>query len=46
MEALFEPGFVAHFLESHMLEVHGAQLGEREWNIRDSEWQHAGQTLA
>ena len=46
MEALFEPGFVAQFLERLLLEVHGAQLGEREWNIRDSEWQHASQRLA
>ena len=43
--SLFEPEFVAQFLEWLLLEVHGAQLGEREWNIRDSEWQHASQRL-
>ena len=43
--ALFEPEFVAQFLEWLLLEVHDAQLGEKEWNIRDSEWQHASQRL-
>ena len=28
--SLFEPEFVAQFLEWLLLEVHGAQLGERE----------------
>ena len=41
----FEPELVAQFLEWLLLKVHGAQLGERECNIRDSEWQHEGQTL-
>ena len=44
--SLLKPEFVAQFLEWLLLEVHGAQLGEREWNIRDSEWQHASQRLA
>ena len=43
--SLFEPEFVAQFLEWLLLEVHGPQLGEREWNILDSEWQHASQRL-
>ena len=43
--ALFEPEFFAQFLEWLMFKVHGAPLSEREWIIRDSEWQHAGQTL-
>ena len=44
--SLFEPEFVAQFLEWLLLEVHGAQLGEREWNIRDSVWQPTSQRLA
>ena len=44
--SLLKPEFVAQFLVWLLLEVHGAQLGEREWNIRDSEWQHASQRLA
>ena len=43
--SLFEPEFVAQFLEWLLLEVHGAQLGEREWNICDSKWQHTSQRL-
>ena len=35
-DSLFKPEFVAQFLEWLLLEVHGAQLGEREWNIRNS----------
>ena len=45
MGALHEPKLVAQFFEWLLLEMHGAQLSEREWIIRDSEWQHAGQTL-
>ena len=44
--ALFEPEFFVQFLEWLLLEVHGARLGEREWNISDSEWQHASKRLA
>ena len=44
--SLFEPEFVAQFLEWLLLEVHVAQLGEREWDIHDSEWQHASQRPA
>ena len=44
--ALIDPEFVSQFLKWLLLDVHGAQLGEREWNIRDSEWQHASQRLA
>ena len=43
---LFKPEFVAQFLGWLLLDVNGAQLGEREWNIRNSEWQHASQRLA
>ena len=34
--SLFKLEFVAKFLGWLLLEVHGAQLGEGEWNIRDS----------
>ena len=44
--SLSKPEFVAQFLGWLLLEVNGAQLGEREWNIHDSEWQHASQRLA
>ena len=45
MGALDEPELVAQFFKWLLLEMHSAQLGEREWNIQDSEWQHAAQTL-
>lgn len=45
MGALHEPELVAQFFKWFLLEMHSAQLSEREWIIRDSEWQHAGQTL-
>ena len=45
MGALHEPKLVAQFFKWLLLEMHSAQLSEREWIIRDSEWQHAGQTL-
>ncbi len=44
--SLFKPEFVAQFLGWLLLKFHGAQLFEREWNIHDSEWQHASQRLA
>ena len=34
--SLFKLEFFAKFLWWLLLEVNGAQLGEREWNIRDS----------
>ena len=37
---------VAQYLEWLLLEVSGPQLGEREWDIRDAEWQSAWQNLA
>jgi NAD(P)-dependent dehydrogenase (short-subunit alcohol dehydrogenase family) len=37
---------VAQYLEWLLLEVSGPQLGEREWDIRDAEWQSAWQKLA
>ena len=41
----FKPEFVAQFLEWLLLEVHGAQLGEKRNNIA-IQWQHASQRLA
>jgi benzil reductase ((S)-benzoin forming) len=36
---------VAQYLEWLLLEVSGPQLGEREWDIRDAEWQSAWQKI-
>ena len=44
--SLFKLEFVAKFLGWLLLEVNGAQLDEKEWNIRNSEWQHASQRVA
>jgi NAD(P)-dependent dehydrogenase (short-subunit alcohol dehydrogenase family) len=44
--ALVTSELVAQYLEWLLLEVSGPQLGEREWDIRDSEWQSAWQKLA
>ena len=43
--ALVTSELVAQYLEWLLLEVSGPQLGEREWDIRDSEWQSAWQKL-
>ena len=45
MGALHEPKLVTQFFKWLLLEMHSAQLGEREWIILDSEWQHSGQAL-
>ena len=37
---------VAQYLEWLLLEISGPQLGEREWDIRDAEWQSTWQKLA
>jgi hypothetical protein len=42
---LFTPEFVAQFLEWLLLDVHGAELGELEWNIRDTDLKHIWQKL-
>ena len=44
--ALVTSELVAQYLEWLLLEVSGPQLGEREWDIRDAEWQSAWQKLA
>ncbi|MDG2198132.1 MAG: SDR family NAD(P)-dependent oxidoreductase [SAR324 cluster bacterium] len=44
--ALVTSELVAQYLEWLLLEVPGPQLGEREWDIRDTEWQSAWQKLA
>ncbi|MFZ8995272.1 MAG: SDR family NAD(P)-dependent oxidoreductase [bacterium] len=44
--ALVTSELVAQYLEWLLLEVSGPQLGEREWDIRDTEWQSAWQKLA
>ena len=44
--ALVTSELVAQYLEWLLLEVSGPQLGEREWDIRDVEWQSAWQKLA
>jgi benzil reductase ((S)-benzoin forming) len=44
--ALVTSELVAQYLEWLLLEVSGPQLGEREWDIRDAEWQSAWQNLA
>jgi len=44
--ALVTSELVAQYLEWLLLKVSGAQLGEREWDIRDAEWQSAWQKLA
>ncbi|MEK9764538.1 MAG: SDR family NAD(P)-dependent oxidoreductase [Deltaproteobacteria bacterium] len=44
--ALVTSELVAQYLEWLLLEVSGPQLGEREWDIRDAEWQPAWQNLA
>ncbi len=44
--ALVTSELVAQYLEWILLEVSGPQLGEREWDIRDTEWQSAWQKLA
>ena len=44
--ALVTSELVAQYLEWLLLEVPGPQLGEREWDIRDAEWQSAWQKLA
>ena len=41
--ALVTSELVAQYLEWLLLEVSGPQLGEREWDIRDAEWQSAWQ---
>jgi NAD(P)-dependent dehydrogenase (short-subunit alcohol dehydrogenase family) len=43
--ALVTSELVAQYLEWLLLEVSGPQLGEREWDIRDAEWQSAWQKL-
>jgi benzil reductase ((S)-benzoin forming) len=43
--ALVTSELVAQYLEWLLLEVSGPQLGEREWDIRDSEWQSAWQKI-
>ena len=44
--ALVTSELVAQYLDWLLLEVSGPQLGEREWDIRDAEWQSAWQKLA
>ena len=44
--ALVTSELVAQYLEWLLQEVSGPQLGEREWDIRDAEWQSAWQKLA
>lgn len=44
--ALVTSELVAQYLEWLLLEVSGPQLGEREWDIRDAEWQSAWQKFA
>jgi NAD(P)-dependent dehydrogenase (short-subunit alcohol dehydrogenase family) len=44
--ALVTSELVAQYLEWLLLEVSGPQLVEREWDIRDAEWQSAWQKLA
>ncbi len=43
--ALVTSELVAQYLEWLLLEVSGPQLGEREWDIRDVEWQSAWQKI-
>ncbi|MGA1136915.1 MAG: SDR family NAD(P)-dependent oxidoreductase [bacterium] len=43
--ALVTSELVAQYLEWLLLEVSGPQLGDREWDIRDAEWQSAWQKL-
>ncbi len=43
--ALVTSELVAQYLEWLLLEVSGPQLGEREWDIRDAEWQPAWQKI-